>query len=256
MNKKQLSEEDIKTKYITPAIKGAGWDIKKNMREEVSFTNGRVIVNGKTTKRGERKRADYILYGKDNLPIAIVEAKDNNKSVKSGLMQGVNYGEILDIPFIYSSNGDGFAEYDRTKKSGKIERELKLEQFPSPEELWQRYKEYKNIKDPEVEKLISQDYYVDVNSDREPRYYQRIAINRTIEAVAKGQDRILLVMATGTGKTYTAFQIIWRLWKSGVKKRILFLADRNVLVDQTMANDFRHFGDKMTKVTKRKVDTS
>lgn len=256
MNKKQLSETDIKTKFITPAIKNAGWDIKKFVREEVSFTNGRVIVNGKTTKRGERKRADYILYSQDNLPIAIVEAKDNNHTVRSGLMQGVNYGEILDIPFVYSSNGDGFCEYDRTKTKGKIEKELKLEQFPSPEELWQRYKEWKQIKDPKVENIIKQDYYVDLNSNREPRYYQRIAINRTIEAVAKGQDRILLVMATGTGKTYTAFQTIWRLWKSGVKKRILFLADRNVLVDQTMANDFRHFGDKMTKVTKRKVDTS
>lgn len=256
MNKKQLSETDIKTKYITPAIKNAGWDIKKQVREEVSFTNGRVIVNGKTTKRGERKRADYILYGKDNLPIAIVEAKDNNHSVKSGLLQGVEYGEILDIPFVYSSNGNGFAEFDRTKTSGKIEKELNLEEFPSPEELWQRYKESKGIKSEEIEKIISQDYYIDINSNREPRYYQRIAINRTIEAVAKRQNRILLVMATGTGKTYTAFQIIWRLWKSGVKKRILFLADRNILVDQTRTNDFKPFGDKMTKVTNRKVDAS
>ena len=256
MNKKQLSETDIKTKYITPAIKNAGWDIKKFVREEVTFTNGRIIVNGKTTKRGERKRADYILYGKENLPLAIVEAKDNNHSVGSGLMQGVQYAEILDIPFVFSSNGDGFCEYDRTHSDGSLQREFSLEEFPSPEELWARYKESKGIVDSQIEKIITQDYYVDINSTKEPRYYQRIAINRAVEAVAKGQDRMLLVMATGTGKTYTAFQIIWRLWKSGVKKRILFLADRNILVDQTRTNDFKPFGDKMTKVTNRKVDTS
>ncbi|MCA9486835.1 DEAD/DEAH box helicase family protein [Candidatus Woesearchaeota archaeon] len=256
MKKRQLSETDIKTKYITPALKNAGWDIKKFVREEVSFTAGKVIINGKTTKRGERKRADYLLFAKDNLPLAVIEAKDNNHSVSSGLMQGVEYGEILDIPFVYSSNGDAFVEFDRTKKAGTIQRELRLEQFPSPEELWQRYKESKNIVEQEIEKLVTQDYYVDSNSQKEPRYYQRIAINRTIEAVAKGQKRILLVMATGTGKTYTAFQIIWRLWKGGVKKRILFLADRNILVDQTRTNDFKPFGDKMTKVEKRKIDTA
>lgn len=256
MNKKQLSETDIKTKFITPAIKNAGWDIKKQVLEEKSFTNGRIIVNGKTTKRGERKRADYILYGKENLPLAIIEAKDNNHSVGSGLMQGVEYAEMLDIPFVFSSNGDGFSEFDRTINEGKIQREFSLEEFPSPEELWARYKESKGIVDSQVEKIITQDYYVDINSDKEPRYYQRIAINRAVEGVAKGKDKMLLVMATGTGKTYTAFQIIWRLWKSGVKKRILFLADRNILVDQTRSNDFKPFGDKMTKVTNRKVDTS
>ena len=255
LNKKQLSERDICTKFITPAIEKAGWDKLKHYKEEVSFTAGKVIVRGKLVTRGKKKRADYILYYKPNIPIAIIEAKDNKHSVGAGMQQALEYGKALDIPFIYSSNGDGFIEHDRTVELGKVEREISLEKFPSPEELWQRYKRHKNIEEAEVEKIYTQPYHTD-GSDKEPRYYQRIAINRTIEAIAKGQDRILLVMATGTGKTYTAFQIIWRLWKARKKKRILFLADRNILVDQTKNNDFAPFGDKMTKIQNRKIDKS
>jgi len=252
MNKKDLSERDICSKYITPAIMNSGWDLQKQIREEVTFTDGRIIVRQKMVTRGERKRADYILYYKPNLPLAIIEAKDNKHSIGAGMQQAIQYAEILDIPFVYSSNGDGFLEHDRTVTSGVVERELSLNEFPSPDELWKRYKQYKGI-DDKAEEAIMQDYYYE-QGGKSPRYYQRIAINRTVEAIAKGQNRILLVMATGTGKTYTAFQIIYRLWKSRAKKRILFLADRNILVDQTMANDFKHFGDKMTKIQNRKID--
>lgn len=249
INKKALSEEDIKMKYITPAIEKAGWDIKTQVRAEYSFTDGRIIVRGNLVARGKRKRADYILSYKPNMPLAIIEAKDNNKPMGAGMQQALEYGDILDIPFIYSSNGDGFIEHDNF--TGK-ERELSLEEFPSPDELWERYKAGKGIQAHE-EKIVSEDYFFDM-SGKSPRYYQRVAINRTIEAISKGQDRILLVMATGTGKTYTAFQIIYRLWKSKTKKRILFLADRNILVDQTMTNDFKHFGDKMIKVNRQNID--
>ncbi|MEF3301910.1 EcoAI/FtnUII family type I restriction enzme subunit R [Paenibacillus sp. GYB003] len=252
MNKKDLSERDICSKYITPALVQSGWDLQKQIREEVTFTDGRIIVRKKVVTRGEKKRADYILYYKANMPIAIIEAKDNKHSLGAGMQQAINYGDILDIPFVYSSNGDGFIEHDRTVNSGAVERELALSQFPSPEELWHRYKAAKGI-DNTTEETIVEDYYFTQES-KSPRYYQRIAINRAVEAIAKGQDRILLVMATGTGKTYTAFQIIYRLWKSKTKKRILFLADRNILVDQTMTNDFAPFGDKMTKIKNRKVD--
>lgn len=253
MLKSQLSERDICTKFITPAIEKAGWDKHKHYKEEVSFTAGRVIVRGKLITRGKRKRADYILYYKPNIPIAIIEAKDNNQPVGAGMQQALEYAQMLDIPFVYSSNGDSFIEHDRTIELGKVEREISLTDFPSPEELWNRYKRYKQIEEPVAEEVYIQPYHSD-GSGKEPRYYQRIAINRTIEAIAKGQDRILLVMATGTGKTYTAFQIIWRLWKARKKKRILFLADRNILVDQTKTNDFAPFGDKMTKIQNRKVD--
>ncbi|WP_035121767.1 EcoAI/FtnUII family type I restriction enzme subunit R [Cohnella panacarvi] len=252
MSKKDLSERDICSKYITPAVVQSGWDLQKQIREEVSFTDGRIIVRKKMVSRGEKKRADYILYYKANLPIAIIEVKDNKHSIGAGMQQAINYGDILDIPFVYSSNGDGFLEHDRTATSGEVERELTLSQFPSPEELWQRYKIAKGIA-VKTEETIVEEYYFTQES-KSPRYYQRIAINRTVEAIAKGQDRILLVMATGTGKTYTAFQIIYRLWKSKTKKRILFLADRNILVDQTMTNDFAPFGDKMTKIKNRKID--
>lgn len=252
MNKKDLSERDICSKYITPALVQSGWDLQRQIREEVTFTDGRIIVRKKVVTRGEKKRADYILYYKANIPIAIIEAKDNKHSIGAGMQQAVNYGDILDIPFVYSSNGDGFLEHDRTATSGAVERELTLAQFPPPEQLWQRYKIAKGI-DIQSEETIVEDYYFTQDS-KSPRYYQRIAINRTVEAIAKGQDRILLVMATGTGKTYTAFQIIYRLWKSKAKKRIFFLADRNILVDQTMTNDFAPFGDKMTKIKNRKID--
>ena len=253
--KKELSERDICSKYIQPALEKAGWNPLTQIREEVSFTDGRIYVKGNLSIRGKRKRADYILYYKPNIPIAIIEAKDNKHSVKAGIQQGLHYAEILDIPIAYSSNGDGFYEHDRTCSDGKIEKELTLDEFPTPDTLWQRYKKYKGIETQEQERITSQDYFFD-GSGRAPRYYQQIAINRTVEAIAKGQNRILLTMATGTGKTYTAFQIIHRLWKSNTKKRILFLADRNVLIDQARRGDFRHFKDKMTVIKKKKIDKS
>lgn len=254
MNKKQLSERDICTKFITPALKQAGWNIQTQIREEVYFTDGRIYVRGSSTARGKRKFADYILYYRPNIPIAVIEAKDNYHSVGAGMQQGIDYAEILDIPCVFSSNGDGFVFHDRSADNVS-EQELTLEQFPSPDELWLRYKQYKGIETTEQDRIAKQDYFLD-GSGRTPRYYQQIAINRTVEAIARGDNRILLVMATGTGKTYTAYQIIYRLWTAGVKKRILFLADRNALIDQTKRGDFRHFKDKMTVVQNHKVDKS
>ena len=247
MDKRSLSERDICTKFITPALRGAGWDEISQLREEVSFTKGRIIVRGKLVTRGKAKRADYILYFKPNIPIAVIEAKDNTHSVGDGMQQALDYAETLNIPFVFSSNGDGFVFHDRTGASTPHEADLPLDAFPSPADLWGRYRTWKGLT-PEAEEIVLQDYFDD-GSGKTPRYYQANAINAAIEAIAKGQDRILLVMATGTGKTYTAFQIIWRLWKARRKKRILFLADRNVLVDQTMANDFRPFGGTMTKLS-------
>lgn len=254
MNKKALSERDICTKFITPALVAAGWDVLTQVREEVSFTNGRVIVRGRMSTRGEVKRADYILYYKPNIPIAVIEAKDNNQVLGAGMQQALGYAVTLDVPFVFSSNGDGFLGHDRTQYDGPIERELALNEFPSPADLWQRYCAWKGISVAH-RPIVEQDFYSD-GTGKGTRYFQLIAINRTIEAIAKGQKRILLVMATGTGKTITAFHIIWRLWKGGVKKRILFLADRNILVDQARTNDFKAFGQAMTKVTNRQVDKS
>ena len=253
MDKRSLSERDICTKFITPALRNAGWDEMSQIREEVSFTQGRIIVRGKLVTRGKRKRADYVLYVKPNIPIAVIEAKDNSHSVGDGMQQAMGYAETLRIPFAFSSNGDGFVFHDRTGGSDFLETNLPLAAFPSPTDLWARYRAWRGLT-PEAEEIVLQDYFED-GSGKTPRYYQANAINATLEAIAKGQDRILLVMATGTGKTYTAFQIIWRLWKARRKKRILFLADRNVLVDQTMANDFRPFGGTMTKLS-RDIDTS
>lgn len=255
MNKKDLSESDIKAKFITPSITMAGWDELTQIGREVFFTDGRIYVKGKMTARGKRKFADYILFYKPNVPIAIIEAKDNKHSVRSGIQQALGYANTLDIPFVFSSNGDGFYFHDKTSVDGEIEKEIALHEFPSPEELWKKYKVYKGIESPEVEEVVEQEYFQD-GSGRSPRYYQQIAINRTIEAVAKDQDRILLVMATGTGKTYTAFQIIYRLWKSGAKKRILFLADRTALIDQTVRGDFRHFKDALTVIKHKKIETA
>ncbi|WP_334078437.1 EcoAI/FtnUII family type I restriction enzme subunit R [Microbulbifer sp. M83] len=254
MDKKQLSERDICTKFITPALERAGWDIQRHVREEVSFTNGRIIVRGQMHTRGERRRADYILYNLKHQPIAVIEAKDNKHSVGHGMQQALAYAEALDVPFAFSSNGDGFQFHDKTGLSGQTETELTLDQFPSLEQLWAWYCQHKGIDQPARE-IVETPFYDD-GSGRSPRYYQMTAINRTVEAVARGQDRILLVMATGTGKTYTAFQIIWRLWKSRQKKRILFLADRNILVDQTKNNDFKPFGGAMTKISKRQINKS
>lgn len=255
MNKKDLSESDIKAKFITPAILNSGWDEQTQIGREVFFTDGRIYVKGKLTARGKRKFADYILFYKPNVPIAIIEAKDNKHSVKSGIQQALGYANTLDIPCVFSSNGDGFCFHDKTATDGIIEKEIALDEFPSPEELWKKYKKYKGIETEEVEEIAKQDYFQD-NSGKTPRYYQQIAINRTIEAVAKGQNRILLVMATGCGKTYTAFHLIWRLWKSGAKKRILFLADRTALIDQTFRKDFAPFKEAMTIIKKKKIDTA
>ena len=247
MDKRALSERDICTKFITPALRKAGWDEMLQIREEVSFTKGRIIVRGKLVSRGQAKRADYILYFKPNIPLALIEAKDNAHSVGDGMQQGLEYAATLDIPFVFSSNGDGFVFHDRTGAGGATETNLALDAFPSPDDLWARYAAWKGLT-AETEKIVLQDYFDD-GGGKAPRYYQVNAVNAAIEAIAKGRDRILLVMATGTGKTYTAFQIIWRLWKAGQKKRILFLADRNILIDQTMVNDFRPFGGVMAKLS-------
>lgn len=252
INKKSLTERDICTKFINPALEAAGWDLVHQIREQYYFTNGRVMVRGKTVKRGDRKFADFLLFHRPNRPIALIEAKDNNHSVGSGMQQGLAYAEILDVPFVFSTNGDSFLMHDRLATDGPVEHELPLDGFPSPEQLWQRLCDAKKLPAAAIP-IIEQDYYSD-GSGRMPRYYQTVAINRAVEAIAAGQKRVLLVMATGTGKTFTAFQIIWRLWKSGAAKRILFLADRNILVDQTKTNDFKPFGNAMTKIANRKVD--
>tara|TARA_A100000171_G_C2140531_1_gene155409 strand:- start:9302 stop:11671 length:2370 start_codon:yes stop_codon:yes gene_type:complete len=256
MNKKHLSERDICSKFINPAIEKAGWHMKKQVREEVSFTDGRIIVQGKLYTRGKSKRADYILYYKPNLPIAIIEAKDNKKPVGSGMQQALEYSEILQIPFVFTSNGDSFVFHDKTNKIGAVEQEISLDDFPTPDTLWIKYLAYKNLDAPKAKEIVEKEYLVD-DSGMNPRYYQQNAVNRTLEAIAKEQNRILLVMATGTGKTYTAFNIIWRLWKTGVKKRILFLADRNALLTQTKNGDFSPFGNDIMHIIKnRKIDKS
>mgnify|MGYP000093020215 CR=1 FL=1 len=258
MDKRQFSERDICTKFITPAIQQAGWQ-QHQFREEVSLTAGRVMVRGKLASRiknpdakGGPKRADFVLYGRPNLPIAIVEAKQAKFSVGHGMQQALAYAEMLDAPFAISSNGEGFLIHDRTGITQPAERELQLSEFPTLNELWPLYQQWKGLTSPASVKLIEQPFYTD-GSGRAPHYYQSVAINRAIEAIALGQQRVLLVMATGTGKTYTAFQIIWRLWKAKAKKRILFLADRNILVDQTMQQDFAPFGEVMHKVTNREI---
>lgn len=256
IDKKMLTETEIRTRYITPAITNAGWQLPQVREEYYYFTKGRIVVHGKKATRNEAKKVDYLLFYKPNLPLAVVEAKDNNHDEGDGMQQAVDYGEHLDVPFVFTSNGDSFVLHDRTGLMEKVEQTLTLEDFPSPEQLYGLYKQWRGI-DESAEQLAKSEYYSD-GSGREPRYYQRIAINRTIEAIAKGQKRILLVMATGTGKTYTAAQIIWRYWKADKdsQKRILFLADRNILVDQTKTNDFKHFGSAMTKIAHRSIDKS
>ena len=240
--KKDLKEQEIRTLYISPALKNKGWETGQNMREEYYFTDGRVVIAGSQHSTAEGKKADYLLYH-NNRPIAVVEAKDNKHSVGAGIQQAIDYALILDLQFAYSSNGDAFLEHDFT--TGK-ERELKLDEFPTEEELYNRYLTFKNYT-PEEQKIVETPFYYDAYS-HEPRYYQRIAVDRTVEAIAKGQQRVLVVMATGTGKTFTAFQIIHRLRQSGAKRKILYLADRNILIDQTMAQDFKPFKKVMTKV--------
>jgi type I restriction enzyme R subunit len=251
--KKDLSERDIITKYILPALKDAGWDPIKQIREEVYFTAGRIYVKGNKTRRGEGKKADIILYHKPNIPVAVIEAKDNKHSVGSGMQQALGYAEILDVPIAISTNGDAFLIHDRSGYFYNLETELPLDQFPNPKVFWTCYKKYKGIETPEQERVAEFDYFFD-SSGKKPRYYQQIAINRAVEAIARGQKRLLLVMATGTGKTYTAFQIIYRLWKSGTVKRVLFLADRNALINQTKRGDFKHFRERMTVIRKKQID--
>ncbi|WP_282175495.1 EcoAI/FtnUII family type I restriction enzme subunit R [Vibrio nereis] len=251
INKAKLSETDIITKFILPAIKESGWDDMTQIRQEVKLRDGKVIVRGQAAARKKVKSADIVLYHKPSMPLAVVEAKANKHEVGKGMQQGLDYAKLLEVPFIFASNGDGFVFHDKTNPT-QPETDIRLEDFPTPEELWHKYCVWKGYKEEHLP-IITQDYYDD-GSGKSPRYYQLQAINKTVEAVASGQDRILLVMATGTGKTYTAFQIIWRLWKAKAKKRILFLADRNILVDQTKTNDFQPFGTAMTKITGRKVD--
>ena len=253
MNKKQLTEQEIRTRFITPAIKGAGWSTTQ-LREEYAITKGRIIARGGTYKRDKAKFADYVLFYKPHIPLAIVEAKDNNHAHGEGMQQVLDYAQRLMVPFVFTSNGDCFVFHNRLSTAETKETILPLEQFPSPETLWEIYKSAANL-DEQQEKIAVQPYHME-REEKEARYYQLNAINMTVNAIAKGQNRALLVMATGTGKTYTAFQIIWRLWKSGVKKRILFLADRNALIDQTYINDFAPFKEKMTIVRNRKVDKS
>lgn len=245
---------DIRTKFITPAIVSAGWSSFSQMREEYKVTNGRIIARGKVCKREAPLKADYVLFYKPNKPIAVIEAKDNNHTMADGMQQALQYADMMDIPFVFSSNGDGFVFHNKFITEGSAEINLALDEFPSPETLWEMYHEQNHIS-PVQDTVIDEPYYSD-NPDKQPRYYQMNAVNRTVEAIANGQNRVLLVMATGTGKTYTAFQIIWRLWKAGLKKRILFLADRTALIAQTFTNDFAPFKDKMTWVTKNNIDTA
>ena len=251
--KKQLSETDIISKFIMPAVEKAGWDSMTQIRQEVKLRDGKVIVRGQLGVSKTVKSADIVLYHKPNIPLAVIEAKANKHELGKGMQQALDYARLLDVPFVFASNGDGFIFHDKTVADGQpIETEIALDAFPSAEQLWQKFRAFKGYTDAQMP-FITQAYYDD-GSGKSPRYYQLQAINKTIEAISRGQQRNLLVMATGTGKTYTAFQIIWRLWKAKQKKRILFLADRNILVDQTRINDFQPFGQAMTKITGRKID--
>ncbi|MCZ4337363.1 EcoAI/FtnUII family type I restriction enzme subunit R [Shewanella colwelliana] len=258
INKAKLTETDIITKFIMPAIKDAGWNDMTQIRQEVKLRDGKVIVRGQLGVRKTVKSADIVLYHKPSMPLAVIEAKANKHEVGKGMQQGLDYARLLEVPFIFASNGDGFIFHDKTKlgtsEAHNLESEIRLEDFPSPQALWAKYCAWKGYTEKQLP-IINQEYYDD-GSGKHPRYYQLQAINKTVEAISSGKDRVLLVMATGTGKTYTAFQIIWRLWKSRAKKRILFLADRNILVDQTRINDFQPFGQSMTKITGRTVDPS
>lgn len=253
LNLSNLTEADIITKCVMPAILNAGWDNTTQIRQEVKLRDGKVIVRGKVAARRTVKSADIVLYHKPGIPLAVIEAKANKHEIGKGMQQGIECARLLDVPFVFATNGDGFIFRDATAAEGEcLEKQITLDDFPSPAELWQKFCLWKGYTQAQLP-VITQDYYDD-GSGKSPRYYQLQAINKTIEAVSNGQNRVLLVMATGTGKTYTAFQIIWRLWKSKNKKRILFLADRNILVDQTKNNDFQPFGTAMTKVSGRTID--
>ena len=252
LNKKQMTEEDIKLNYITPAINASGWKNGINITMETKITDGKINIRGNMAVRENAKKVDYLLYLNKYHPIAIVEAKDNTKTISHGLQQAMEYAQMLDLPFAYSSNGDGFCEHDFLTGT---ERQMGMDEFPTVDELVSRYKQERNLNDQE-EKLLDQPYYSSQTS-YPPRYYQRNAVNRTLDAIAKGQNRILLVMATGTGKTYTAFQIVYRLLNSGMKRKVLYLADRNNLVDQSIQQDFSPLEKVIHKVNfaKDKKDT-
>ncbi|MBQ7645171.1 MAG: DEAD/DEAH box helicase family protein, partial [Spirochaetales bacterium] len=251
LDKKQMTEEDIKLRFITPAIT-AKWNLD-HITMETKITDGRINLSGNLIVRNNPKKADYVLYGTPNNPIAIVEAKDNNHTVSYGLQQAMTYAQMMDVPFAYSSNGDAFHEHDFLTG---LEREIPLDEFPSPEDLISRYKAGANggqgLSDAE-DKIQHQPYYTSQKTFA-PRYYQRKAVNRTVEAIARGQDRLLLVMATGTGKTYTAFQIVYRLLRSGMKRKVLYLADRNILVDQSIQQDFSPLEKTIHKINYAKDD--
>ncbi len=247
---KELTEEDVKLRYITPAILAAGWKTDQIFMEKY-FSAGRISIHGKRTKRGEGRKADYLLCPAPNLPMAVVEAKDGKHQVSDGIQQAIDYARILGVPFSYSSNGNGFYGHDEINGD---EKEFALNEFPSPEDLTDRYIKYQSFSE-DAKRALFEPYYFAIGT-HEPRYYQRIAINKTVESVANGLKRGLLVMATGTGKTYTAFQIIHRLRQAGIKKRVLYLADRNVLIDQTMKQDFKPFSKVMTKVQHKNVNTA
>lgn len=251
VNIKKFSEQDITSKYVLPALQKAGWDLNTQIREQYTFTAGRIIVRGKIVSRGEKKRVDILLFYKNHYPIAVIEVKDGSRNIGDGMQQSLDYSKSLDVPFAYSTNGVAFLEHDKLVEKGDIEKEISLDKFPSPQELYTRQTKTKKLPS-DADNIVSQDYFEE--KGRTPRYFQEVAINRTIEAIAFGKKRLLLVMATGTGKTYTAFQIIWRLWKSKKVKRILFLVDRNILADQAIINDFKHFGNAMTKVAGHNVD--
>nr|MBP8640859.1 DEAD/DEAH box helicase family protein [Oscillospiraceae bacterium] len=247
IDKKQMTEEDIKLQFITPAIT-AKWNLNR-ITMETKITDGKINLKGNFVFREKPKKADYILYINANNPIAIVEAKDNKHTVSHGLQQAMTYAQMLDVPFAYSSNGDAFYEHDFL--AGQ-ERQIPLSEFPSPDELMARYQAAKGLNDKEKE-IIAQPYYTS-QTTYAPRYYQRNAVNRTVDAIAQGQQRILLVMATGTGKTYTAFQVVYRLLKSGMKKKVLYLADRNILVDQSIQQDFAPLEKTIHKINFAKDD--
>lgn len=246
----QMTEEDIKLNFITPAL-SPKWNGRMTM--ETQITDGKINLRGNLVSRAQPKRADYVLYINANNPIAIVEAKDNQHAVADGLQQAMTYAQMLDVPFAYSSNGDAFREHDFLMGT---ERDIAMEDFPTPDELYARFQKGANggagLTQAE-EAIIGQPYYSS-QSTYPPRYYQRVAVNRTLDAIARGQNRILLVMATGTGKTYTAFQIVYRLLRSGMKKKILYLADRNILVDQSIQQDFAPLEKTIHKINVAKDD--
>lgn len=249
MSEYKLTEEDVKNRFITPSLENAGWK-KSDMRMEYCFTDGRIMVVGNNPTRGKTKKADYVLQF-DNIDLAIVEAKDDTHRVNAGLLQAIDYAEALNIPFAFSTNGKGFIEYDLITLST---RELKMEEFPTKQELWKRYIEEKNLTPQQISTIKTPYYYS--SGSHSPRYYQKVAVDRVVEHIAKGEKRALLVMATGTGKTFTSFQIIWRLKKAGLVKKVLFLADRNILVNQPRDNDFQPFKSVMTKIEGKNIDTA